>query len=358
MKIAYLLVLFVLNGVFLRGQQKPKEIIVNVKKYNSLNLSEIAEEVVMVTLESPPNLSLYKISKVLLVDKFIYVLSGSIENKGFPEHVLQFDLKGGFIKELDRRNKETGVLMKITKLFFSESKIYVKYEQKVKRYAVFNSKGVLQYSKKYLDSFMSVFNNSLWNENVSFDFDKGVALHSVEKRNITSNKVEIALEFKEDLRPRAIKNKIESSILSNYSVSGNKLFIAPYFKNVGYIINNNAIATYEFRLTNNLPGIMPIKPNSCMLNNYVKFGYMSGRNPFVYLYNIVNNKGYNIKISRDENGQEISGIQDDILNTGFVGLMNTNKKEIAYFTKRKYELPEIFNESDSSDSVVFLVKIK
>ena len=39
-------------------------------------------------------------------------------------------------------------------------------------------------------------------------------------------------------------------------------------------------------------------------------------------------------------------------------LRNTNVKEIGYFTKRKYDLPKIFNENDDSDSVVFIVKFK
>ena len=80
---------------------------------------------------------------------------------------------------------------------------------KTGHYAVFNSRGDFQYSKNYNDGFMSVFNNSLWGEKMFFDFDKGIANHVVEKRNITTNKVKTVLEYKEDLDPRFIKNKIK-----------------------------------------------------------------------------------------------------------------------------------------------------
>ncbi|TGV03407.1 hypothetical protein [Flavivirga rizhaonensis] len=359
MKKILLVITLALFNFSLQSQEKSKIIEVDVKKSTSFSLSQIVEEITMVTLSKPNNLSLYKISKILLIDNFLYVLSGSEENKGFPEYVLQFDLKGNFIKELDRKNKETGELMEVTGLFYSDDKIYVRYKNKHKKYAVFNSQGDFEYSKNNNDSFICAFNNGLWNENVSFDFDKGIAIHTVEKRNRTTNKVKTILKYKENLKPKFIKNKIKGSILADYSVTDNKLFIAVDHTKTVYIMDNeNKMSAFQFNLKNNSPSTFSIKPLSCGLNNYIKFGYMSGTTPYIYLYNIKDNTGNNIKISWGKNRKLISGIQDDILNTGFVNLRNTNVKELGYFTKRKYDLPEIFNESDDSDSVVFIVKLK
>ena len=130
MKILRLSILFTLSVFLGHSQEKSKIVRVDVKQSASLNLSKIAEDVTMITLSSPENLSLYRISKIILIDDFLYVLTGSEENKGFPEYVLQYNLKGDFIKELNRKNKETGELMEITGLFYSDDKLYVRYKHK------------------------------------------------------------------------------------------------------------------------------------------------------------------------------------------------------------------------------------
>ncbi len=163
------------------------------------------------------------------------------------------------------------------------------------------------------------------------------------------------LEFKEYLDSKFIEDKIKVSYLSDFSITNTEMSIIVDQTKTAYVINNNKISIFQFILKNNSPSTFAIKPKSFLFNNYIHFDYMSDNTPYIYIYNIKENIGENIKISEDKNGNKASGIFDDILNTGFVNLRNTNKKELAYFTKRKYDLPEIFNENDDSNSV-FIVK--
>lgn len=314
-----LLVIIALVG----NAQKKKIITFKSADKGMVSLSQMADKSYAITLQNPDDVSVYRISKTVKTNDYLFITEGSVEQKGYPHTVLQYKSNGEFTRKIDAHREG------IVDIAVDEPNQHL-FVLRKNEFKCFDYNGGLLYSFKteYLPQCFCCFNKKLWYIFVGHNKDQvSYSLCSTDLKG---------KEFKEikTLKEKALSGTSVSKI-GKFSCADNILYVSMGLRNSDKlfairdgkmnVINEFKISDFPKDRLNQF-----IAPPSIRIGNYLFWGYNKQMLPSTLVSNITTNKYENIKY-RNQAGKLISGLKDDIFNTGFIQPNFTSDFKSLYF---------------------------
>lgn len=335
---------------------------VDVNISNDIGLSEIAENVKCIPLETTDKCIIDRVIKVKTLDGQIYISD--------KDHIFQFNSDGGFVKQIGKKGRGPGEHQLIYDFCLDRLNGTI---------SLLTPKEIIQYDKNgnfiksvSVEGFLhtiEAIGNSIYvtKEYVNVKSASGV-------RNISwlykySNNLELIDSI--NIANVSITKvfAIHQPLTFNFSLSLNNIFfyhpnflIEPVIRNTLYRFNNDSFETYfkfdfgdeeaEFIRQQRIEDGFPYKKLN-ILNMYKASGnifmeYNIDNKSYLGFYNQKNKIYYNT----------ISGLDDDIYKTGKIIPRPLNDPEFQmYFIKYAYEVQDLFkNVCENDNPIIFLIK--
>ncbi len=362
--IILILPLFSLN---ITAQEKPCTIIVDVNHTDKLYLSYFAEDVLSVSLENPTGNTLLSVSEVILTDRNIFVKSRYI---GSPKttRFLKYNLDGTFIEEIGLKNSQTKEFLRLHYVLpdYEKQEFLLKYS---KYYAIldFDGRPKSRDECKETNVILSpIFNKYFWTLSQFIDIEKEIKnIYLIKKDKKGSNTDTL-------YHATASLNEVEKGykrynaplpsmeMPTQWFTSNDKLFVSMAIEDVILEVDkyDRVNIVYKFIHKNiSEESINRITyPDRFILERFIFYGYNIKSIRYYYVYDISKKEGFNVILRRNSSRKLISGIQDDIYNTGFIHLEKGFNSEL-FFTKNTEELKEqnIISPLNSNISLFLVV---
>lgn len=312
--------------------QNPEIVKVNARRLDKLNLSQIAEEVIKISFELPPKGG-YTFGKTIFNEKYVFMTVRYNGSSGLANQILQYDKTGKFIREIGKK---------------SDWPIGISYNPDTQGFIRYNGKQLYFYDKNgdLTDSitsqlkYLTYHKKYLWAvkiERIEEQWHYQLVKSDLSGRNITS------LYTTKDPHNRIVGLHITPL------TSGDKLYLSLGMKHGIEAIKDDMLQpAFDFKITPSYEKAFDmIFPSSFFVGNWVHFGYNHLRGSHIFLYNTKSKEQYNLNLKVSGNGRLISGISDDIHNTGLFRMRSTNLNDQFYFTRREGE-----------QLIIYLAKIK
>lgn len=342
--------------------ESPKNIVIDVTKVDRLKLSEIAEYNKVIPLSSG-NIKLNSISKILLVEDKIF-LKDNFQIDGMPNsRVLQFDLEGNYLNQIGIKEPGENAFMKISAMEYNETNntIFLYYLDGYGEFDI-NGKLLTFYKKNTLieKSFPTdkyIFQGKFWS--TEYSYNNGIKDYSLVQMDFGGQKKDTV----KSLKYKLLKGESERSFsLLGFSIHCNELYVSTKNDNTIYKVKNNTLhPTYKFEFKNYNPSFSEkgLSFSPLIIDHYLYYSYFIKAGRYDFIYDLERDVSYNIKILSNQHGLQVSGIEDDLLGSGFFSIKRTNKEEFIYFIKNQKEVPKNnFKYLKKADKIVFLVKLK
>jgi len=364
--IALIISLFSLS---ITAQEKPCSIIVDVNNTDKLNLSYFAEDVLPVFLENPPGNILLSVSEVILTDRNIFVKSRYMASPK-TGRFLKYNLDGEFVEEIVLKDSQTKEFIHLHYVLpnYEKQELLLKYS---KYYAILDFDGRLKSREecKGTNVILSpIFNKYFWTLSQFIDIEKeikNIYLIKKDKKgsnadtlyNATASLNEVEKGYKRYNAPIPSMEMptqwftSDDKLLVSIAIMDIILEVDKYDRvNIAYkFIHKNILDENINRIT---------FPGRFILDRFIFHGYNIKNVSYYYVYDIEKNRGFNIPLKRNSSRKLISGIQDDIHNTGFVNLIKGYNSEL-FFTKDTKELNRQNMETPrNSEITIFIINPK
>lgn len=357
-----------LSGTILFGCKNKMDSIDSVKvdlnTHQDVGLSEIAENVKCIPLETTDSCIIDKIIKVKTMEGQIYISD--------KDHVFQFNADGGFVKQIGRKGRGPGEYQLIYDFCLNRlngtinlltSNEIIQYDGNnnfIKSVPVTGFAHTIESidnliyitSERYSGKSESGYQNISWlykyNNNLEFIDSINIANISMTKGFAIHQPLTYNFSFSLD------------DIFFYYPV----FFIEPTIRDTFYRFNNNSFEPYfkfdfgeeeaEFIKQQRIEDGFPYKKlnilNMYKSSDYIFMEYKIDDKSYFGFYNQQNKVYYNT----------ISGLDDDINKTGKIIPRPLNDTEFQmYFRKYAYEVQDIINNvSENDNPIIFLMKLK
>lgn len=352
--------LFILSLLFCAlsstSQKTYRTIEVDVQKKNDFSLSQIAKDIIIIALEKRAEFDVFEIHKVFHNNKNITILAGSEEHKGWPEWALQYDFEGNFLQQIGIEYDSSGQYLNVIDLYFCNERNEL-YTNNKNGYTVYDFNGNLKRKHKNTVS-GKVINEKIYRTENSFDFEKGIVNYYLISTSLNSSPKDTIYKFIHSMPERDKKTRIAAR--PKISIANNKFYYIQHIDDKILSINNDNSTEPEYRFIfkNVLPDQyrMIVHPPRFVFNKYIYYGYRIKNRNFVYIYNMLTNSGCNLGLHLNE-GKQVSGVYDDILNTGYIQLEPTNNNNMVFFHKSANEIKQTIAKNNAGQ-ILFLVNIK
>lgn len=337
---------------------------VDINIDNYVGLSEIAENVKCIPLETTDSCIIGKIIKVKTMEDQIYIT----DNK----HVFQFNADGGFVKQIGKKGRGPGEYQLIYDFCLNRlngtinlltPKEIIQYDKNGNFIKSVSVEGFL-HTIEAIDNLIYItkeyvnVKSALGLRNISWLYKYSNNLELIDSINIAN--VSITKVF-----------AIHQPLTFNFSLSLKSIFfyhpiflIEPNIRDTLYGFNNDSFEPYfrfdfgeeeaEFIRQQRIDDGFPYKKlnilNMYKASNYIFMEYNIDSKSYFGFYNQQNKVYYNT----------ISGLDDNIYKTGKIIPRPLNDSEFQmYFRKYAYEVQHIFkNVSENDNPVIFLIKLK
>ena len=359
-KLLNFIVSILIFGCTIVAQETPKIITIDVSRNNKLNIAQIAEKVTLIPLHFP-DIDEPAVSKVLITPDYLYVRVSDRAIPDSPRRNYQIKWDGTIIKEIGMKDTQTGEFINSVNLFYSESdhELVTIYNEFL---AIFdgNGKSIRRIDGHFAKIFYQFYNKKIWNMETKIDRKNNWYTFQLTTTNLMTFEVDSTIYYYKHF----ISEGERMFLGTNFSIANNTLYFTNDYENEIIGINNNdkIEQTFRFNYENVKKSLTTtfIRPQRIMFNKYIYYGYNNGPDAvYLFLYNKVNGENYNIRIRWNANHNLISGIKDDVFETGYLDLKETNSGDYAYDVKQGYEVSEIIDGiKDESDPVLFLIKLK
>lgn len=332
--------------------------IIDVRRIDHLNVSELAEKIISVPLniENFKNLGLVD---VYMINENLFIFQ-KYQIDGIPySHVFRCDNSGNFKGELIVNDPVSNEPLRINDMHYDEVNKWVVLSYS-DGYGVFDSDGkLLNYRAKVQSKY--IFKEHFWY--IGHSVKNGLADYSLVRMDLSGKKKDTISAIKVEF-PSALKNTgIGIYATQSFSVHEGELYISFGIDNtINKVVQNSIHPIYTFEFKNRpLSSTDKIiqAPNLSMVGKYIQVRYFYNSIEYDFFYDRATSKSYNIKYIRDENLVYASGIKDDYFNTGFFRFNPTNREDYIFFFKTPEELvkSKLYN-SFQQKPMIFLVKLK
>lgn len=357
-----LVIILIFFSLPLKSQRK---ITIDVSQKDKINVSEIADSVLLITLDKRFNNTLNKVSDISFTERYFFIPKLNENNDHFVECILQFDLKGKFIREVGIKNDKSKEYIRIKNYQFikDRNEIYIQYAH---GNAFFDFSGnLIDFTDQHnLHNFKTIFNKNIWSVEVDYSFKTGDINYHLVSENIYNKKVDTLYTFLRlmDDESKKTKGGIIHGI-PRYSVANGNLLISIHDLILKVDSENNITPMLQFDYINDVffnyrHTFFSYRYAS---KNWIFHGYCneSFSNRFIYLFNYNTQTAYNIPIFTSQDGKVHSWINDDIYNSGYVQIKNASYDGYCYFIKNKEKFKDYkANIDNCSDRAILLVKLK
>ena len=357
-----------LSGTILFGCNNKMDSIDSVKvdlnNCNDVGLSELAENVKCIPLETTDSCIIDRIIKVKTMEGKIYISD--------TYHVFQFNANGGYIKQIGRKgrgpgeyqliydfclNRLNGTINLLTStgiIQFDENNNFIKSVPVVGfPHNIETIDNLIYITKEYVD-----VKSASGHQNISWLYKYSNNLELLDSINISNVTITKVFAFHQPLT-------------FNFSLSLNNIFfyqpnflIEPIIRDTLYRFHNDSFEPYfrfdfgeeeaEFIKQQRIEDGFPYKKlnilNMYKASDYIFMEYNIDSKSYFGFYNQQNKVYYNT----------ISGLDDDIYKTGKIIPRPLNDSEFQmYFRKYAYEVQDIIkNVSENDNPIIFLIKLK
>ncbi|MBN2649262.1 MAG: 6-bladed beta-propeller [Prolixibacteraceae bacterium] len=334
-----------------------EQINVSIKNSSDYNLSEIADEVTPIILETKKECLISYVSKLVSTKDFLYVLNANTS-------LYQFDKQGKFIRQIGDIGRGPGEYERLSTFTIDEDNnvVYAASNYKILSYKD-NGEfiGESDFTRGYIIS-LSYINDQL----LLFSRNIGIKTNEGYKNEIKLFKLDNNLSYKDSFIVSTIIHKtmsassiIEGNYISNLEdhiyVNFPSPELEPVVRDTLFELKDNLLLP-SLRL-NIEEEVQGNTGNSRITINdfyrkesyiFTSYSYQKKRN--LLTINLTNGKQMNME----------DGFNDDFYDTGTVKLssLSLNDNQL-YFLKNGYELEgKIENVDENSNPVVFIVKLK
>ena len=362
----YFLVLIIL----LNGCQKDtgglKIIDIDTNIIGIHQLSEIADSVHPIILETKPECLIARINKVKFSREFIYVSDG--------HYVTQFDKEGNFIRHINKRGRGPGEIVQVLDFCIGETGnyIYILSYKKLGKYKI-NGQLINETTLPLFSTQVEYVNYSLWliSENVAIKKDDGKS-HNISylaQFNTSMEQIDSTLLYDIGLKQGFVAL---NPMLINFSFVKSGVYfykpvvlIEPVVRDtLMKLENNKLIPAMKFNFGENLNQLIINQKQIINVPPYKKFLifgiYATMQNFFIH-YSL---KDIHYFICYDTNKNSIlnttEGFEDDFYGSGKVILKPVNyATNFMYFTKNGFEVFDKLGLVDeNSNPVIFKVFLR
>jgi hypothetical protein len=348
-----------LSLIFCFSMGFPDKIVVDVKRTDQLNVSEIAEKVFPIPLRIKDFKS-SGIQKVYLIDENIFILQLYTESQIRYSHVYIFDILGNYKGEIVVKDPDSKEPLHIFDMLYDDANkhILLSYSD---GYRIFDNNGnLLSHSKR--EKFTKcefLFKGFLWS--VDNSQRHGIADYSLVNTNLNGQNKDTINSLKTEFPSLMAEKDVGVYASPCFSVHNNELFVSFGIENAIYKVNQHSLTqVYSFEFKNRTASSWDIfgATAQVIINRFVKYGYRMKGKSYDFLYDTKTKISYNFRYHWNNDGVT-PGIKDDICNTGFFNINITNNEDYIFFFKPPEDLKgSNFNDPQKISPIVFLVKLK
>ena len=311
--------------------QNLQRIHIQANKSKTFNLSEIAEQVEYISLESTSDIEFDDIRDVLWTENFLFVQVSSIElDQRTLLRTLQYDHSGKFIREFGNEEEKMRKLLydrERDRLFVNYPKGITKelnFEKNVKKIYEFKSNPQLYNNGYFYSQYCEIKENGMY--------------YFLIRINEQRDEIDTLYHFKDNEKDFGFTSR--PACISLY---GQTPLVSFGIDNCLYQIRDKII-TPIVKFT-----IDP-EPSTGLDNfgyqfqgfiaNYLCIHYVRAMQPYLYLKSMRSGKILQTKYCYSEDMMLIEGIRDDMLNTGFCIITPFNRSDYFYFVKKEMNYRE------------------
>jgi hypothetical protein len=345
------IIVYLLTGI-------PEKIVIDINKSDNLDVSKIAEKIIVVPLKKDGIIPIGIVS-INLIGNNLYVFQRYKEKESttIQTNVNIFDLSGNYKGELIVKDPLSEKPLEIINMQCDEynNRLFLSYRD---GYRVFDSDGnFLYFKEKVLLKFF--YKGLFWSVENSHKGE--IADYSLVTTDLDGFKKDTVKSIKTKLPSNLVEAGVIPYTLPSFSIHSGELYISFGIDNTIYHVNQKTlIPVYRFEFKNRPRSEYDIfgAPSQLIFGRYIKYGIRINGKQGDAFYDIKDKKSLYIKYLGNPNDLD-SGINDDINNTGYFQINLTNNENYIYFVKGKHAFKggEI-NEKNKLNVVVFLVKLK
>ena len=337
----------------------PTKIQIDVEQTDQINISYLADTVLAIPLKTT-EFHLNSIDKVYMINDYIFILELLEEDGVIYSYVLKFDLSGNFKGRIGERDSKSKEFLRVydmkyditkTYIFLVNSDGYRVYDDDGKLFAFYEGTGKSP-GLRAVQEF--IFNNQVWMTKYSQKNGK-IDINLIHSDLFGENEDTVLNYNIEPNKGNPVKLR-----LSQFSVNDKKMYISFGIDNTLYLMSQNKLSPiYKVEFIN-LPKSSNINLDltQSIIGHLIQNNYWFKSVSYDHLYNTETNKSFNIKYQYHK-GQLISGVRDDIYETGFFTINQTNQEDYLYFVKNPEELTgSKLYDPKLRYSLLFLIKLK
>lgn len=348
--LVYILLIFTYN--------LPQRIIIKVDQNDQVNLSDLVDEVIVVPLKSK-EYNLNSIDKIFIIDNSIFILNIYEDNGKVYSFVLKFDMSGDLVENIGVRKPDSKEFARIydMKYDITDKSLYLLYQDGYRKYG--NNNDILYFSEgseispgtRAVQEF--IFQNSTWRPEYSFNNNEIDISIIRSDLNNDSRRVIRGIKFE------SITGRPSTIGIAHFSAQKDKLFVSFGTDRTIYEVNKEKLTpVYRAEFTDLPKSDINLEVTQSIIGKYIQNSYWLNWISYDHIFNSETGKSFNIKY-QTEKGKIVSGVRDDLYNTGFFKISHTNIDDYIYFIRKQEELKGINSgSSKQNDPVLFLIKLK
>jgi hypothetical protein len=355
------LALLLLISLFFQNQ--PKRVIIDISQVYQMELSSISHKVIPIPLKTS-KFSFTNIEKVFLINDNIYVLNISEKNGILLSQVLKFDLGGNFQKQIGEKDKKSHEFLRVYDMKFDKGTylFHLVYSDCNRVYDVDgNLKDV--YKREDKSPEVRKFQESVHKGKIlraEINYSDGLASYDIVQSDLNGQNVNKIKTLKFKISYRDLNLRIKSHNLIHFSIHENEVYLSCGIDNTIYkIINNKLIPEYivEFRNQARPTDFFYKASKQTLIGRYILNEYTHNWMQYDFIYDCITSMTYSMKFHPDL-GIVNPGIIDNLFNTGYFDLNQTNLEDYIYFIKKTEEIRGIkIYDPKQANTIIFLVKL-
>lgn len=335
--------------VFLFTQQQshtkyPHKIFIDLNRNDNLALSEISEDVKIVSLESA-GFKIRHIFYTLLIGDTLFIVEGDASEMLSPRWMHMFSINGEYLGEFAKAT--------LSGKYFSVQGYDKKKQQffidQMNGYRVFNKYGLLVDSKPGVRA-REFHKGLIWRTKPNFpQRELSLVQYDLDGQN---PHIRLSLKVEEQVKmmPTACISTIDDDIYVSYRID----------RKIYKLVDKNFTPFLIYEFKNDTPTYNDLSFGSVVLNkSYIKIGYRY--NLAYYDYFIFKNTEVtrNIKYRTNKQGKLLSGILDDVYNTGYLDMRYAYGEETFCLVRKPEDIKAAkIDEKHRVNPVILIIKLK
>jgi len=356
--------LALLSIVSLFFQNQPKRLIIDISQVYQLELSSIASKVIPIPLKTS-RFPFTNIEKVFFLNDNIYVLNNSDTKGSLYSQVLKFDLGGNLQTQIGEKERKSNEFLRVYDMKFDKGTnlLHLVYSDCNRVYdAVGNLKDLYKREDKspgFRKLQEIIHKGKIWRaEKYSND---SVVYYDIIESDLNGKNVSKIKTLNFKISQHDSNLGIESNHLVHFSIHENEVYLSCGIDNTIYkIINNKLIPEYVIEFKNQAQPTDHIYRASkqIIIGRYILNEYINNYMQYDFIYDCITDMTYSMKF-HPEIGIVNPGIIDNLFNTGYFDLNQTNTEDYIYFIKKTEEIRGINTyDPKQANIIIFLVKLK